>query len=172
MSFTYRIRPGDPLSADNTEQNFDDLRSSVNASVGSLQVEEGAVHTRHLETATPFKNLGIASTTSTTALSGTPQVVLPSSSAPFTTFNTQAYLVRAVVQVHSTGSTPHCILRIKVGGSSVIERYWALSASSTQVVKIAWLAVASGSSTTVEIEAEGSNSSVTKGTLTVLAVTR
>jgi hypothetical protein len=63
-------------------------------------------------------------------------------------------------------------LKIKIGGSTVIQRYWELVPNSTQVVKIAWLAVAAASSTTVEVEASGADSNVTKGTLTVLAVTR
>ena len=174
MSLTYRIRPGDDLEAVKTEQNFTDLGSLVNTSVGASKVEEGAVHTRHCETATPFKNLGIASTTSTTGASGSwgPTVVLPTASAPFTTESGQAFLVRAVVQVQSIGSAPHCLLKIKIGGSTVIQRYWELVSNSTQVVKIAWLAVAAASSTTVEVEASGADSNVTKGTLTVLAVTR
>ena len=172
MSITYRIRPGDDLEAVKTQQNFDDLGSLVNTNVGSSQVEEGAVHTRHCETANAFKNLGIATTTTTTALSGSFTRVLPSSASAFTTFSGQAFLARAVVLVESTGASPYCILQIKIGSTVVIQRYWNLIGSGKQTVKIAWMAVASGSSTTVEVHASGSNASVTKGTLSVLAVTR
>lgn len=172
MSITYRIRPGDDLEAVKTQQNFDDLESLVNTNVGSSQVEEGAVHTRHCETANAFKNLGIATTTTTTALSGSFTRVLPSSASAFTTFSGQAFLARAVVLVESTGASPYCILQIKIGSTVVIQRYWNLIGSGKQTVKIAWMAVASGSSTTVEVHASGSNASVTKGTLSVLAVTR
>lgn len=175
MSITYRIRPGDDLEAVKTQQNFDDLESLVNTNVGSSQVEEGAVHTRHCETANAFKNLGIATTTLTLvqgALSGSFTRVLPSSASAFTTFSGQAFLARAVVLVESTGASPYCILQIKIGSTVVIQRYWNLIGSGKQTVKIAWMAVASGSSTTVEVHASGSNASVTKGTLSVLAVTR
>ena len=172
MSITYRIRPGDDLEAVKTQQNFDDLGSLVNTNVGSSQVEEGAVHTRHCETANAFKNLGIATTTTTTALSGSFTRVLPSSASAFTTFSGQAFLARAVVLVESTGASPYCILQIKIGSTVAIQRYWNLIGSGKQTVKIAWMAVASGSSTTVEVHASGSNASVTKGTLSVLAVTR
>jgi hypothetical protein len=168
MSITYRIRPGDDLEAVKTQQNFDDLESLVNTNVGSLQVEEGAVHTRHCETATAFKDLGVATTTTTTNL-GSLTRILPSSASAFTTFAGQAFLVRAV---ETTGSTPHCELHIKIGSTTVIQRYWQLISDSKQVIKIAWMAVASGSSTTIEVHAEGSNADVTKGTLSVLAITR
>lgn len=171
MSITYRIRPGDDLEAVKTQQNFDDLESLVNTNVGSLQVEEGAVHTRHCETATAFKDLGVATTTTTTTL-GSLTRILPSSPSAFTTFAGQAFLVRAVVYVETTGATPHCELHIKIGSTTVIQRYWQLISDSKQVIKIAWMAVASGSSTTIEVHAEGSNAEVTKGTLSVLAITR
>lgn len=171
MSFTYRIRPGDDLEAVKTKQNFDDLASLVNNSVTSLQVEEGAVHTRHCETANAFKTLSVATTTTTTAL-GSLTRILPSSASAFTTTSGQAFLVRAVVYVETTGSNPRCELHIKIGTTTVIQRYWQLISSSKQVVKIAWMAQASGSSTTIEVHAEGQDAEVTKGTLSVLAVRR
>jgi hypothetical protein len=171
MSLTYRIRPGDSLDADEVEQNFDDLATLVNNAVGASQVETGAVHTRHCTTAADWKSLE-SKTAASTALSGTPATVIPSSASDYTTFSTQAYLVRATVRATVTGAAPVAILRIKIGGSTVIQRTHYLVASGIQLLKIAWLAVASANTTTVELEGEGADCTLSSGAMTVLAVSR
>lgn len=171
MSLTHRIRPGDPLNADEVEQNFADLDTLISP-VAETQIEYGAIHTRHAETANDWRILESKTQSGTQALSGTPVVVVPSAASAYTTVDGQAYLIRASASAAATGANPQVTLRIKVGGSGVIERTWDFPASCTIGVRIAWLAVASASTTTVELEAEGSNATLSVGEMSVLAVRR
>ncbi len=172
MSYTYRIRLGDDLDAADTQKNFNDLRDMVNTGgVGPEDVEFGAVHTRHCETATAWKSLETKSASAGPVSTGY-SVIIGASPATYTTFNTQAFLVRASVVVEPSGANPTVELQISISSSAVVSRVFNLVGSSKQVIKIAWMAVATADTMVVELDAKGTNSQINSGTMSVLAVRR
>jgi|14_taG_2_1085336.scaffolds.fasta_scaffold06462_3 hypothetical protein len=177
MSYTYRIRLGDDLDAADTQKNFNDLRDMVNTGgVGPEDVEFGAVHTRHCETATAWKSLETKSAAAG-ALTGSFVARIGASPATYTTFNTQAFLVRASVVVEPTNTGASVELQISISGSAVVSRVFDLIGTtapldSKQVIKIAWMAVATADTMVVELDAKGTNAQINSGTMSVLAVRR
>lgn len=171
MSLTHRIVPGDPLDADEVEQNFADLDSLISP-LTEARIERGAVATRHAESANWWKKPEMEVNASAVALSGTPAILTPAASSNYVTEANEAYLVLGNAYITSTGANPQAILRIKIGGSSVIQRRSDFPAGCHHSFPIAWLAVAAGASTQVELEGEGANCTVQHSQLFVLAIRR
>lgn len=170
MSLTKRFRPGSALDADEVEQNFTDLDSLI-SNLLPLQIEDGGIHTRNIETAAEWKTQETKTEAGVVVL-GADAVIVPASASTFVTYANHAFLVRAIVKADATGVTPKVTLSIKIGASAVVSRSWEFTANGIIHPRIAWVAVASAATTTVELWASGTNVSVSLADLTVMAVQR
>lgn len=169
MSLSNRIRPGEPLDADEVEQNFQDLDTLISA-MDEEQIERGAINTRHAESANDWKTLETKTEAAGVPL-GVAQVLVPLVPSNFTTYTGEAYLVRGMVTAQSTGVNPRVILQIRIGGVTVITRRRDMP-QGTISFPIAWLAVAGAGTTQVELWGAGVNCTASLSQLTVLAVRR
>lgn len=174
MSLTNRIQPGDALDADEVEANFADLDALISP-LTDEGVERGAINTRHVASATEWKIL--EEKTHLAAVGGAgafgPTIVVPFGGAStFATESGQAYLILGLGTVTSAGAAPSMILRLKITGATVIQRQREFPVSAQFPFPIAWLAVATGATATVELEAQGVDATIQDSKLTVLAVRR
>jgi len=103
MSLSNRIRPGEPLDADEVEQNFQDLDTLISA-MDEEQIERGAINTRHAESANDWKTLETKTEAAGVPL-GVAQALVPLVPSNFTTYTGEAYLVRGMVTAQSTGDS-------------------------------------------------------------------
>ena len=171
MSLTKRLRPGGALDADEVEQNFTDLDSLISP-VAALQLEDGAIHTRHAETVTAWKTQETKADFGGATVLGGSAVVVPTAPSTYDTYSGEAVLIRAVARAQGTAVDPWVKLSIKVGGSAVIERTWDFPTNCAIHARISWLVEASTSTTTIELFAEGANASLYDAHLTALSIRR